>query len=165
MAPPIQVHVYRLVTPGTIEERIHQRAEKKLYLDKMVNRDGDPLAATTQEGDAEGSEDGDEPSGSELLTAITFGSQAIFSSEGGKGPTDDEIDAIIDRTRTENDNYGNLKGGAVQSTDQFDAELAMMNLRELQGTVYEKSSQKSFQNCKAVGPLHPFDFKISTVLL
>ena len=129
MARTTQVHVYRLVTPGTIEERIHQRAEKKLYLDKMVNRDGDPLTAT--EGGDEGSEDGDEPSGSELLTAITFGSQAVFSSEGGKAPTDDEIDAIIDRTRTENDNYGNLKGGAVQSTDQFDAELAMMNLREL----------------------------------
>ena len=28
-----------------VAERIHQRAEKKLYLDKMVNRDGDPLTA------------------------------------------------------------------------------------------------------------------------
>ena len=32
------VHVYRLVTAGTVEERIVQRAEKKLYLDQMVNR-------------------------------------------------------------------------------------------------------------------------------
>lgn len=32
------VHVYRLCTGGTIEERIQQRAEKKLYLDQMVNR-------------------------------------------------------------------------------------------------------------------------------
>ena len=31
----------RLVSTGTVEERIVQRAEKKLYLDKMVNRDGD----------------------------------------------------------------------------------------------------------------------------
>ena len=34
------VHVYRLVSAGTVEERIVQRAEKKLYLDQMVNRDG-----------------------------------------------------------------------------------------------------------------------------
>jgi SWI/SNF-related matrix-associated actin-dependent regulator of chromatin subfamily A member 5 len=34
------VHVYRLVSSGTVEERIVQRAEKKLYLDQMVNRDG-----------------------------------------------------------------------------------------------------------------------------
>jgi hypothetical protein len=32
------VHVYRLVTGGTIEERIVRRAEKKMFLDRMVNR-------------------------------------------------------------------------------------------------------------------------------
>jgi len=32
------VHVYRLVTEGTVEERIQKRAEGKLYLDQMVNR-------------------------------------------------------------------------------------------------------------------------------
>jgi hypothetical protein len=31
-------HVYRLCTSGTVEQRIQQRAEKKLYLDQMVNR-------------------------------------------------------------------------------------------------------------------------------
>jgi SWI/SNF-related matrix-associated actin-dependent regulator of chromatin subfamily A member 5 len=34
-----QVHIYRLVTGGTIEERIVARAQKKLFLDKMVMRD------------------------------------------------------------------------------------------------------------------------------
>ena len=32
------VHAYRLCTSGTVEERVLQRAEKKLYLDQMVNR-------------------------------------------------------------------------------------------------------------------------------
>eukprot|EP01034_Spumella_vulgaris_P021358 gene21358-27388_t len=32
------VHIYRLVTTGTVEERIVQRAQKKLFLDVMVNR-------------------------------------------------------------------------------------------------------------------------------
>ena len=30
------VHVYRLITRGTVEERMIQRAEKKLYLDRSV---------------------------------------------------------------------------------------------------------------------------------
>ena len=29
------VHVYRLVTQGTVEERIVQRAQKKLFLDQV----------------------------------------------------------------------------------------------------------------------------------
>jgi len=29
--------VYRLVAGGTVEERVLQHAEKKLYLDQMVN--------------------------------------------------------------------------------------------------------------------------------
>lgn len=34
------VHAYRLCTAGTVEERIQLRAEKKLYLDQMVNCGG-----------------------------------------------------------------------------------------------------------------------------
>ena len=30
-----KVHVYRLLTRGTVEERIVERAEKKLYLDQV----------------------------------------------------------------------------------------------------------------------------------
>ena len=33
-----KVHCYRLVSAGTCEERIVARAQKKLYLDTMVNR-------------------------------------------------------------------------------------------------------------------------------
>lgn len=32
------VHVYRFCTAGTVEERVQLRAEKKLFLDQMVNR-------------------------------------------------------------------------------------------------------------------------------
>lgn len=32
------VHVYRLVTSSSVEERMLQRADAKLYLDQMVNR-------------------------------------------------------------------------------------------------------------------------------
>ena len=64
-------------------------------------------------------------------------------------PTDEELDGIIDRSRREDDSIGGLMGGASKRADAFDAETAMLNLRELQGTVYEKSEAKSFTNCKA----------------
>ena len=40
------VHIYRLVTAGTVEERIQQRAEKKLFLDQMVNTRHPPDSLT-----------------------------------------------------------------------------------------------------------------------
>jgi SWI/SNF-related matrix-associated actin-dependent regulator of chromatin subfamily A member 5 len=33
------VHVYRLISEGAVEERIYDRAQKKLFLSEMVNRD------------------------------------------------------------------------------------------------------------------------------
>jgi hypothetical protein len=41
------VHVYRLVVEGTIEERVVQHSEKKLYLDQMVRRNLAPSSLTT----------------------------------------------------------------------------------------------------------------------
>ena len=39
------VHIYRLVTGGTAEERVVQRAQKKLYLSETVNRAAGESAA------------------------------------------------------------------------------------------------------------------------
>lgn len=141
-----KVHVYRLVTAGTVEERIVQRAEKKLYLDKMVNRDGDPARGGSSSSASGG--DDEEPSGSELLAALSFGCQAVFDG-GGKIPTDEEFDAIIDRTRTGDEECGGLSGGQEHSTTDFDAEQAIVNMRELEGEVYNQSQAKSFLNCSA----------------
>lgn len=47
------MHVYRLVTGSTVEERILQRADAKLYLDQMVNR-----GSTAQVGGVRGVGDG-----------------------------------------------------------------------------------------------------------
>ena len=40
------VHVYRFCTAGSVEVRVQQRAEKKLYLDQMVNRGANQGACT-----------------------------------------------------------------------------------------------------------------------
>jgi len=154
--------VYRLVTPGTVEERIVQRAEKKLYLDKMVNRDAATRDSSSVEdednhakgkkgesAEAEDEEEDQGVSGHELLAALSFGAQAVFSAGENQPPSDAELDIIIDRKRTDDFSSGALKGGEVKTADTFDAEQASMNLRELQGTVYSKSKEKSFLDCKA----------------
>ena len=43
------VHVYRFCSSGTVEERVQLRAEKKLYLDQMVNR-GATIRAPADQG-------------------------------------------------------------------------------------------------------------------
>lgn len=107
------VHVYRLVSAGTIEERMLQRAEKKLYLDQMVNSGG---------GSSNASGGDDESPGlttSELLKTLKFGSNAIFCSTNDL-PTNEEIAVITGRNRSEETSFGALKGGAVNSASTFD---------------------------------------------
>eukprot|EP00522_Entomoneis_paludosa_P007833 CAMPEP_0172444392 /NCGR_PEP_ID=MMETSP1065-20121228/4442_1 /TAXON_ID=265537 /ORGANISM="Amphiprora paludosa, Strain CCMP125" /LENGTH=1047 /DNA_ID=CAMNT_0013194915 /DNA_START=254 /DNA_END=3397 /DNA_ORIENTATION=+ len=109
------VHVYRLVTKGTVEERMVERAEKKLYLDRMVTRDGaEPMPESGEmEEDSE-----------RLMATLKFGCNAVFGqnqSESNILPTDEDIEVITDRTRTEDYSKGNLKGDAVESAKEFDA--------------------------------------------
>ena len=117
------VHVYRLVSGGTIEERVVERAQKKLYLDKMVNRGSSD------------SEDKDKGmSGSELLRSLQFGCNAVFGDTSQNFlPSDDDINIITNRSRTENDSAGKLKGGAAQTTDNFDAEFGLKDTQSFGG--------------------------------
>jgi hypothetical protein len=133
-----KVHVYRLVTQGTVEERIIQRSEKKLFLDQMVNRGSTgnakkmdeelaKEAAAAENGDvADGESPGVSASKSELLGTLTFGADAIFQAggdgQGGHGEmlSEADIDLIIDRKRGEKDSTdagkaGGASGGGSES--------------------------------------------------
>ncbi|KAJ1448205.1 SNF2 family N-terminal domain-containing protein [Pelagophyceae sp. CCMP2097] len=117
------VHVYRLVSAGTVEERILQRAQKKLYLDKMVN--SNDAAADDEVGGLDAGA---------LLRDMTFGAHALFSSGGGRrAPTDAELDAIVDRTRAAATSFGGLAGGKQQATASFDATTSPVDTRALCG--------------------------------
>ena len=80
------VHVYRLVTAGTVEERMQQRAEKKLFLEQMVSR-----GSTKQSEALEGVDKND------LYGMLRFGVDAIFSKEAGEPPSDADLDVLMDR--------------------------------------------------------------------
>ncbi|KAJ8598993.1 hypothetical protein CTAYLR_009472, partial [Chrysophaeum taylorii] len=120
------VHVYRLVTEGTVEERIVQRAEHKLYLDKMVNRDGADAATAA-----------DTVGNDELLSALTFGADAIVESGGDEDRFDDaSIDAIIDRTRSAEANVeGLISGGAAKQAVSYQPATTNQSIRMLKGVV------------------------------
>lgn len=142
------VHVYRLVSTGTVEERIVKRAEKKLFLDTMVNRGGTNWSGRH-----------DKMSNSELLSSLTFGFDRIFQkSQANEGLSDADIDAIIDRTRTtdvanntaqaEGRREGSAKGlltGAQKTLAAFDEMEQFGSIRTLQGKLianYQKTKLK-----------------------
>lgn len=110
------VHIYRLVSSGSVEERIVQRAQQKLFLDSMINRGSTSHAlAIDEEADSdvelEGNatlDDEDEVkennvSKSNLLSTLKFGWNSLFSITSNNSSdnfiSDEEIDLIIDRNR------------------------------------------------------------------
>jgi len=122
------VHVYRLVSFGTIEERILEHAEKKLFLAEHVNRDSlagkeippelaaEAAAAAAEMmyseevggGDGEGGRARGRPGADpvpedldagSILAHLTFGSDAVAHLEGNQLLDDASLEMLIDRTR------------------------------------------------------------------
>jgi len=128
------VHVYRLITRGTVEERMIQRAEKKLYLDSMVNR-----------GSTKAAEQLEKLGTKALMEMLTFGADKIMSADEDKLPSDDDIAALICRSpagasgssRKEGSGTkqkdGPLEAGTTQTAATFNAELPLLMTQTLQG--------------------------------
>jgi len=137
------VHVYRLVTQGTVEERMIERAEKKLYLDRMVNRDG---ASSVEALDDQESEENDS---GKLMSTLKFGCNAVFGAGTDKNrlPSDEDIEIITDRSRTEDFSSGNLKGGADASAGDFDATKKFTETTDFGGIDFKKIREE-YKNSK-----------------
>lgn len=87
-----EVTVFRFITEGTVEEKIVERAEKKLYLDAVVVQQGRLQQANQK------------LNKTELMAMVKFGADAIFKSKGAT-VTDEDIDIILSKgeQRTTND--------------------------------------------------------------
>ncbi|XP_030563602.1 chromatin-remodeling complex ATPase chain Iswi-like [Drosophila novamexicana] len=79
-----QVRVFRLVTENTVDEKIVERAEVKLRLDRMVIQAGRVLENRPQ------------PGKDEILNIIRFGAKDIFNNKDMNN-MDDDIDVILER--------------------------------------------------------------------
>ncbi|KAK3274376.1 hypothetical protein CYMTET_17438 [Cymbomonas tetramitiformis] len=83
------VAALRLMTSASVEQRIVERAEKKLYLDAVVGR-----GSTSESQDLDKKEE-DGASKRDLLNALVFGADQIFRNDSGRTPTDSELDALL----------------------------------------------------------------------
>jgi SWI/SNF-related matrix-associated actin-dependent regulator of chromatin subfamily A member 5 len=141
------VHVYRLVCGGTIEERMVERAQKKLYLDQMVNQDS-----------LVGLEDGEELGGvskDELLKTLKFGCDAVFGGDVENQntlPTLEDIDLITDRNRSNDlsEASGKLKGATSTFAD-FKAEGDFTSTTKLGGIDFKEIRDKHRKTFKDMG--------------
>ncbi|ETK87629.1 hypothetical protein L915_07966 [Phytophthora nicotianae] len=127
------VRVFRFITDGTVEEKIVERAERKLYLDAAIIQQG-RLAQQNRK-----------LSKDELMTMVRFGADEIFNARGSM-ITDDDIDAILARgeERTEAmkgkiaaDMQHNLANFSL-SGDNGNASVS--SLYEFEGEVFSKDT-------------------------
>ncbi|EEY66721.1 uncharacterized protein PITG_17273 [Phytophthora infestans T30-4] len=127
------VRVFRFITDGTVEEKIVERAERKLYLDAAIIQQG-RLAQQNRK-----------LSKDELMTMVRFGADEIFNARGSM-ITDDDIDAILARgeERTESmkgkiaaDMQHNLANFSL-SGDNGNANVS--SLYEFEGEVFSKDT-------------------------
>jgi hypothetical protein len=83
--------VYRLVTEGTVEEKIVERAARKLKVDHLIMQKG------TYNRQQEKTQSINNLSGNEVLSMIKFGAQEIIST-ANTDITDANIDAILEHS-------------------------------------------------------------------
>jgi len=149
------VAVFRLVTAGTVEERIVQRAEKKLFLDTMVHRGGGGGAAPP-------STDGEVPSdqadaveqslsNNELLATLKFGADALFRTDAGEEPTEEELDALCDRSPEGDARRAavlshRLSQAAAKSAADFEGSAAPISTFMLNGEDFSAARQKAMKS-------------------
>lgn len=90
-------------------------------------------------------------SGSELLKSLQFGCNAVFGDAAQNLlPTEEDINTITDRSRTEQSSAGKLKGGVAQTTEAFDAEVRLTDSQSFGGVDFkalrEKQKKKQTSN-------------------
>ena len=137
-----------MVTANTVEERIAERAAKKLYLDRLVMRNG----SSTKESEVE---DPTADAG-RLMSALKFGCSAIFGSKSQTEmslPTDEDIEMLTDRTRTELYSCGSIQGGNETNTEDFDVTKEFTSTTDFGGIDFKaiRENYKKKRTPKDVG--------------
>ena len=132
-----EVHVYRLMCRSTVEERILQVAERKLFLDKMVNQDDAQCTETTTASRLDFDA---------LLSMLRFGANAVLSADSADRPlTDADIQQLIVRGGTSNSKDApssvllqtNTASTARSFSENTSAD-ATTSIREFEGVDYKK---------------------------
>ena len=124
----VTVHIYRLLTADTIEEKILERAELKLRMDAVV----------IQSGKASNSKGVD---GNQMLAAIRYGADKVFRGDGA-AITDDDIDAIINRGKEKTEQMKKVLSDKAKG-DVLDFKLEYTtSLQEFDGIDYTEERKR-----------------------
>ncbi|XP_044135381.1 chromodomain-helicase-DNA-binding protein 2 isoform X3 [Bufo gargarizans] len=96
-----QVNIYRLVTKGTVEEEIIERAKKKMVLDHLVIQRMDTTGRTVLENNS-GSSNSNPFNKEELAAILKFGAADLFKEPEGEEsePQEMDIDEILRMAET-----------------------------------------------------------------
>ncbi|KAM9754558.1 chromodomain-helicase-DNA-binding protein 2 isoform 5-T5 [Menidia menidia] len=117
-----QVNIYRLVTKGTVEEDIIERAKKKMVLDHLVIQRMDTTGRTVL--DSNSGNTNSNPFNKEELTAILkFGAEDLFKEAEGEEsePQEMDIDEILRLAETRESDLGS------SATDELLSQFKVAN--------------------------------------
>uniref|UniRef100_A0A1A7Z3A8 Chromodomain helicase DNA binding protein 2 n=1 Tax=Iconisemion striatum TaxID=60296 RepID=A0A1A7Z3A8_9TELE len=122
-----QVNIYRLVTKGTVEEDIIERAKKKMVLDHLVIQRMDTTGRTVLDNSAGTSNSN--PFNKEELTAILkFGAEDLFKEAEGEEsePQEMDIDEILRLAETRESDQGS------SATDELLSQFKVANFSSME---------------------------------
>uniref|UniRef100_A0AAY5EE85 DNA helicase n=1 Tax=Electrophorus electricus TaxID=8005 RepID=A0AAY5EE85_ELEEL len=127
-----QVNIYRLVTKGSVEEDIIERAKKKMVLDHLVIQRMDTTGKTVLHTGAAPSSS--TPFNKEELSAILkFGAEELFKEPEGEEqePQEMDIDEILKRAETRENDPGPSTVGEELLSQFKVANFSMMEEEEI----------------------------------
>ncbi|KAG7523444.1 chromodomain-helicase-DNA-binding protein 2 isoform X1 [Solea senegalensis] len=135
-----QVNIYRLVTKGTVEEDIIERAKKKMVLDHLVIQRMDTTGRTVL--DSNSGTTNSNPFNKEELTAILkFGAEELFKEAEGEEsePQEMDIDEILRLAETRESDQGS------SATDELLSQFKVANFSSMEESnpeLEEKQTQE-----------------------
>ncbi|TTF56870.1 Chromodomain-helicase-DNA-binding protein 2 [Bagarius yarrelli] len=117
-----QVNIYRLVTKGTVEEDIIERAKKKMVLDHLVIQRMDTTGRTILDNNS-GNSNSNPFNKEELAAILKFGAEDLFKEPEGEEsePQEMDIDEILRLAETRESDQGS------SATDELLSQFKVAN--------------------------------------
>ncbi|MGH0168715.1 UNVERIFIED_CONTAM: hypothetical protein FKN15_069244 [Acipenser sinensis] len=127
-----QVNIYRLVTKGTVEEEIIERAKKKMVLDHLVIQRMDTTGRTVLD-NSSGTSNSNPFNKEELTAILKFGAEDLFKEAEGEEsePQELDIDEILRLAETRETE------SSVSATDELLSQFKVANFSTMEESVPE----------------------------
>ncbi|KAJ0069416.1 hypothetical protein NL108_006011, partial [Boleophthalmus pectinirostris] len=127
-----QVNIYRLVTKGTVEEDIIERAKKKMVLDHLVIQRMDTTGRTVLD-NSSGSTNSNPFNKEELTAILKFGAEELFKEPEGEEsePQEMDIDEILRLAETRESDQGS------SATDELLSQFKVANFSTMEESTQE----------------------------